>query len=102
MFQMSKQLFNQCWPTIAAQILAATDGGQPIDGAAPTPSRMAAAEAGYVLGVAMGYALRIDQASGGAPLSVSVPGWRADACGDMNWPHLVPPAIPQGLGSRLA
>lgn len=99
MFQMNKQLFSQCWPAIAAQILAATDSGQANDGAAPTPPRTAAAEAGYVLGVAMGYALRIDQVSSSAPVSVSVPGWRADSCGGLNWPQIVPPRMPQTMNA---
>ncbi|MFA4968539.1 MAG: hypothetical protein WC540_02840 [Sulfuritalea sp.] len=94
MFQMNKQLFNQCWPAIAAQILAATDDGQRDAAAAPASSRTAAAEAGYVLGVAMGYALRIDQVSSSAPVSVSVPGWHAASCGGLNWPQIVPPSLP--------
>ncbi|MDP3514550.1 MAG: hypothetical protein Q8S20_17560 [Sulfuritalea sp.] len=61
MFQMSKQLFDQCWPAISA-LLKAPDEPAPRRGEA-APSAAAATEANYVLGVAMGYALRVDQAS---------------------------------------
>ncbi|MDZ4253192.1 MAG: hypothetical protein U1A72_11560 [Sulfuritalea sp.] len=87
MFQMSKQLFDQCWPAIAAlmtgaaatgsapalfdqcrpaisALLGAKDEAAPPGGAQATPSAAAATEANYVLGVAMGYALRVDLASG--------------------------------------
>jgi hypothetical protein len=104
MFQMSKQLFDQCWPVIAAQIAAeksAADGGEARNDTVRAPSPGTAAEAGYVLGVAIGYALQVDYAAG-APVSISVPGWRADACGDMNWPHVVSPRMPQTLASRPA
>lgn len=96
MFQMNKQLFDQCWPTIAAQIHHGIRAGHPVDGAAAAPSRAAAAEAGYVLGVAIGYALQVDQASD-APLSASIPGWHPAACGELNWPRISPSRIPDPL-----
>ena len=61
MFQMSKQLFDQCWPAISA-LLKARDEPAPRCGEA-VPNAAAATEANYVLGVAIGYALRVDQAS---------------------------------------
>lgn len=60
MFQMSKQLFDQCWPAISA-LLKARDEPAPHSGEASGAA--AATEANYVLGVAMGYALRVDQAA---------------------------------------
>lgn len=101
MFQMSKQLFDQCWPVIATQIEAEKSAAGARDARVPAPSASTAAEAGYVLGVAIGYALQVDLATG-APVSISVPGWRADACGDMNWPHIVAPRTPQMLSGRPA
>ena len=89
MFQMSKQFFDQYWPVIAAQIQNRDDAGRSTQDPAPTPSRGAAAEAGYVLGVAIGYALQIHQgATVHAPVSVTIPNWQADACGGLNWPQI--------------
>jgi len=101
MFQMSKQLFEQCWPLIAAQIEDEKASPGAKSGMASRPSPSSAAEAGYVLGVAIGYAMQIENTRG-APLSISVPGWRADACGSLNWPQIVPSRMPPGLGSRPA
>ncbi|MCK9381876.1 MAG: hypothetical protein M0P95_12555 [Sulfuritalea sp.] len=91
MFQMNKKLFDQCWPAISAQIRSGDAAGRRKVGTAPAPSHAAGAEAGYVLGVAMGYALPLDQGSG-APVSASIPGWQVDACGGLNWPRIAPPA----------
>ncbi len=96
MFQMSKQLFNQCWPTIAAQIVDGDAAGHPTGDAALEPSHAVAAEAGYVLGVAMGYALGVDPASGNQ-LSASIPGWQAQACGELNWPRIGSPRMPYAI-----
>lgn len=101
MFQMSKQLFDQCWPVIAAQIEAERTAADAGKHTVPAPSPGSAAEAGYVLGVAIGYALQVDLVAG-APVSISVPGWRADACGDMNWPHIAASRTPLFLGNRPA
>lgn len=97
MFQMSKQLFDQCWPVIATQIVVEKSAADARDDRVPpAPLAGIATEAGYVLGVAIGFALQVDVATG-------VPGRRAEACGDINWPHVVPlPAMPQGLYNRLA
>ncbi len=57
MFQMSNQLFTQCWPAIAARIEHDRILRAAPDGTAPPPATSTSAEAGYVLGVAMGYAL---------------------------------------------
>ena len=74
MFQMSKQLFDQCWPAISALLKArdepAPHGGEAVSGAA------AATEANYVLGVAIGYALRVDQAASSPPLYSAMSGGR--------------------------
>lgn len=99
MFQMSKQLFEQCWPVIAAQIEAEKSFADAGSGTAPALSPGTAAEAGYVLGVAIGYALQVENVAG-APVSISVPGWRADACGDLNWPHIAASRTPQFLAGR--
>lgn len=101
MFQMSKQLFDQCWPFIAAQIEAKKSAADAREDGVPAPAPSFAAEAGYVLGVAIGFALQVDVATG-APVSISAPGWRVDACGDINWPHVLPRAMPLGLNNRLA
>ena len=74
MFQMSTQLFDQCWPAIAT-LLKAGDEATPRRGEA-TPSAAAATEANYVLGVAMGYALRVDQASSSPPMYSAMAGGR--------------------------
>ncbi|MDP1981951.1 MAG: hypothetical protein Q8K23_05370 [Sulfuritalea sp.] len=88
MFQMSKQLFDQCWPVIAVEIQKREDADRLTHDPAP-PSRGAAAEAGYVLGVAIGYALQVHQSTTvHAPVSVSIPNWQADACGGLNWPRI--------------
>lgn len=87
MFQMNKQLFDQCWVAIAAQIHNGDAAGRPTDSIASTPSHAIAAEAGYVLGVAMGYAIGGDPSSG-ARISASIPGWQAQACGELNWPRI--------------
>ncbi len=101
MFQMSKQLFNQCWPAIAARIEQERISRAAPEGTAAAPSPTAAAEAGYVLGVAMGYALLTDRGAG-TPVSASVPRWRADACGGLNWPCIAPPRMPHHMSSRPA
>ena len=102
MFQMTKQLFDQCWPAIAVQIQEGSDAGCPADLAAQTPSHALAAEAGYVLGVAIGYAHRDDQtARVQHPVSASIRDRRADACGGLNWPQISSPRSPLSLaGSR--
>ncbi|MBI5899156.1 MAG: hypothetical protein HZB40_08030 [Rhodocyclales bacterium] len=86
MFQMSKQLFEQCWPAIAAQIEVERTTLDAGDDALAAGAPSAATEAGYVLGVAIGYALRVAPTTG-VPVSISVPSWRADACGKLNWPQ---------------
>ncbi|MBI3094097.1 MAG: hypothetical protein HYY97_04435 [Rhodocyclales bacterium] len=74
MFQMSKQLFDQCWPAISTLLKArdepAPHGGEAVSGVA------AATEANYVLGVAIGYALRVDQAANSPPLHSAMSGGR--------------------------
>lgn len=86
MFQMNKQLFNQCWPAIAARIEHERISRAAPDGTAPPPSPSTAAEAGYVLGVAMGYAKSARApASTAAQPRASIPGWQAEACGGLNW-----------------
>jgi len=88
MFQMSKQLFDQCWPVIAVQIQKRDDADRLTHDPTP-PSRCAAAEAGYVLGVAIGYALQVHQGTTvHAPVSASIPSWQAEACGGLNWPRI--------------
>lgn len=87
MFQMSKQLFIQCWPAIVARIEHERTSRAAPDCTAPPPSQSAAAEAGYVLGVAMGYAHSARAPAGtaeqpGAPN----PGLRSEACAGLNWP----------------
>lgn len=57
MFQMSKKMFNRLWPAIAAQIASDKEACPALDAATPAASPTIAAEAGYVLGIAMGYAL---------------------------------------------
>jgi len=94
MFQMSKQLFDQCWPAIAAHIEAEKSSRDTRGDTVPAPSPSTAAEAGYVLGIAMGYALQVSHVAG-APVSISVPSWRADACGEMNWPPAVRSPMPR-------
>ena len=87
MFQMSKQLFNQCWPAIAARIEHERISRAAPEGTVPPPSPSAAAEAGYDLGVAIGYALSARAPASTAGQShASIPGWQADACGGLNWP----------------
>lgn len=101
MFQMSKKLFHECWPQIAAHIEAAKHAKSAGSDAAPASSPSTAAEAGYMLGVAIGYALKLDYPTM-APVSSSVPYWRADACGgDMNWPRVAPSPVPLRLDSHL-
>lgn len=73
MFQMSTQLFDQCWPAIAA-LLGARDEAVPRSGEASGAAT--ATEANYVLGVAMGYALRVDQASSLPPMYSAMAGGR--------------------------
>lgn len=87
MFQMSKQLFNQCWYLIAPQIDNGIVSRSPDNGKTPTPLQSAEAEAGYVLGVAMGYAqsARVQASRAGQPRA-SISGWPAEACGGLNWP----------------
>ena len=87
MFQMNKQLFTQCWPAIAARIEHERISRAALDGTVPPPTSSTAAEAGYVLGVAIGYAL-----SAKAPASTtgqshaSIPGWQAETRAELNWP----------------
>jgi len=102
MFQMTKQLFDQCWPAIAVQLQEGSDAGCSTVLAAPTPSHAAAAEAGYVLGVAIGYAHRVNlTARVQDPVSASIRDWRVDACGGLNWPQISSPRSPLSLaGSR--
>lgn len=100
MFQMSKQLFDQCWPAIAMRIEAEKSAAQAgsicNDRMPPARSPNTVAEADYVLGVAIGYALQVDHVMG-APVSISAPGWSADACGQANCPLVAMVAdVPQG------
>lgn len=93
MFQMSMKLFDQCWPEIAARIEARNSAEGSNRNTDPEPWTSTVAEAGYVLGIAVGYALQpassIDDA-----VSITVPGWSADACGSLNWPQLISTPIP--------
>ena len=69
MFQMSKELFYQCWPLIAAQIKAKKYARSTSSDPTPESSSSTAAEAGYMLGVAIGYALKLDYPTSG-PVSI--------------------------------
>lgn len=102
MFQMNKKLFNQCWPVLAAQIRSGVRAAQFPDGvSAPMPSSAAAAEAGYVLGIAMGYALGADRIAAAAnQLSASIRGWQVEACGGMNWPQVLSSRMPGACAPR--
>lgn len=80
MFQMSTQLFENCWPAIAAQFeeqKSAMDAQDALERALATGNL---AEADYVLGVAIGYAMRMDDATG-ASVGASFPGGRTNARG---------------------
>jgi len=67
MFQMSKKMFNKLWPVIAAQIESDKEACPTSAAAAAAASPTIAAEAGYVLGIALGYAL-----SPGAPTGIGL------------------------------
>jgi len=96
--QIDEKLLRQHWPALAVQIVRNHGLCQVTDGSALTHSENVAAEAAYALGVALGYSLRIDQGSVAA-ISASIPGWRADACGELNWPRITS-TQPPGAGSR--
>lgn len=89
MFQMNKKMFRQFWPVIAAHIGSEQESGRDPANSAPMPSPSVAAEAGYVLGIAMGYALGTGQTPNAARQPrASLPGWQVGACGDLNWPRI--------------
>lgn len=75
MFQMNTQLFDQCWPAIAAQLGVRNEAAQRREGETASGAATAT-EANYVLGVAMGYALRVDQASSPPPMHSAMVGGR--------------------------
>jgi hypothetical protein len=81
MFHVRKKKFNKSWPVIAVPIEGGKPGGPAPGDAAARPSPSIAAEAGYVLGIALGYAL-----SPAAPASTAVQAraairyWPAEIC----------------------
>lgn len=86
-------IFRQFWPAVAAHIERNHGLGPGV-----TPSQTFAAEAAYAIGVAIGLSLRDEQSAPGG-ISASVPGWRADACGELNWPRIT--SLPGAIaGSR--
>lgn len=66
MFQMNANLFNQCWPLIAAQIERGQQADHALEDEATTPSPAIVEEAGYVLGIAMGYSMSAGAATSAA------------------------------------
>ena len=87
MFQMSEQLFIQCWPAIVARIEHERTSRAVADCTAPPPAQTAAVEAGYVLGVALGYAPGDGAPAGAAePPVAPTPDLRSEACARLNWP----------------
>lgn len=89
MFQMSKKMFNRFWPVIAAQIASGKEAGPAPNDAAAKPSPTIAAEAGYVLGIAMGYSPNAGVPTG---MVVQTPapihGWQAETCDGLNRPRI--------------
>lgn len=59
MFQMSTELFHQCWPLLAAQIKARKYAKDTRSDTTQKYSSNTAVEASYMLGVAIGYALKL-------------------------------------------
>lgn len=87
MFQMSEQLFIQCWPAIVARIEHERTSRAASDCTTPPPAQTAAVEAGYVLGVALGYAPSAGAPAGtGEPPVAPIPGLQSEACARLNWP----------------
>jgi hypothetical protein len=95
MFQMSKKMFKRFWPVIAAQIASGRKAGPAPNDAVATPSPTITAEAGYVLGIAMGYPLNAGvPASMAAQTPAPIHGWQADACDGPHWPRITSTQIP--------
>lgn len=95
MFQMSKKMFNKLWPVIATQIESGKKAGAAPDSTPSTPAPAVAAEAGYVLGIALGYSLNASApASTAVKPRASIHGWQAETCDGLNWPWITSTQIP--------